>query len=73
MNIDPAYAPATEAELAEEKRLARERAAAEDVGESHEAYHATSPAMVWLAWIAVGIPLAWGVYRTLLSAGKFFN
>ena len=48
-------------------------AAAEDVGESHEAYHATSPAMVWLAWIAVGIPLAWGVYRTLLSAGKFFN
>lgn len=63
----------TDAELAEEKRLARERAAAEDVGESHEAYHATSPAMVWLAWIAVGIPLAWGVYRTLLSAGKFFN
>ncbi|MBL8387358.1 MAG: OFA family MFS transporter [Hydrogenophaga sp.] len=63
----------TEAELAEEKRLARERAAAEDVGESHEAFHATSPALVWLAWIAVGIPLAWGVYRTLLSAAKFFH
>ncbi|WP_431310096.1 MFS transporter small subunit [Limnobacter litoralis] len=22
--------------------------------------------------MAVGLPLAWGVYRTLLSAGKFF-
>jgi hypothetical protein len=33
----------------------------------------SSPALVAAAWAAVGIPLAWGVYRTLLSAAKFFN
>lgn len=63
----------SEAELAQETRLARERAAANEVGESHEAYHASSLALVWLAWAAIGIPLAWGVYRTLLSAAKFFH
>ena len=29
--------------------------------------------MVALAWLAVGLPLAWGVYKTLLNVGKFFN
>jgi hypothetical protein len=33
---------------------------------------AVSPVLVWLAWAAVGIPLAWGVYRTLQSVAKFF-
>jgi hypothetical protein len=33
----------------------------------------TASSTVVLAWLAVGIPLAWGVYRTLISAGKFFN
>jgi hypothetical protein len=33
---------------------------------------AVSPIVVALAWAAVGIPLAWGVYRTLLSVAKFF-
>jgi hypothetical protein len=28
--------------------------------------------VVVLAWVAVGLPLAWGVYRTLLSVAKFF-
>jgi hypothetical protein len=30
---------------------------------------------VWvvLAWTAVGLPLAWGVYRTVLSVLKFIN
>jgi hypothetical protein len=31
-----------------------------------------SPLVVALAWAAVGIPLGWGVYRTLLSVAKFF-
>jgi hypothetical protein len=31
-----------------------------------------SPALVAMAWAAVGIPLAWGVYRTLQSVAKFF-
>ncbi len=30
------------------------------------------PALV-LAWLAVGLPLAWGVYRTLLGVAKFFG
>ncbi len=60
-------------ELAHEKQLAHDRAAASSVGASHEAYHASSMATVYLAWAAVCIPLAWGVYRTLLSAGKFFH
>jgi hypothetical protein len=63
----------TEAELAEEKRLAHDRAKAAEVGKSHQSFHATSSLTVALAWAAVGIPLAWGVYRTLLSAAKFFN
>jgi hypothetical protein len=28
---------------------------------------------VALAWAAVGIPLAWGVYMTLVSAAKLFS
>jgi MFS family permease len=63
----------TDAELAEEKRLAHERAAASvmvrGAGGGHDA---VSPVVVALAWAAVGIPLAWGVYRTLLSVAKFF-
>ena len=34
---------------------------------------ATSPALLLLAWAAVGVPLAWGIYRTLLTVGKFFS
>jgi hypothetical protein len=32
----------------------------------------TSWVLVAIAWTLVGIPLAWGVYRTLLSAIKLF-
>jgi MFS family permease len=63
----------SEAELAEEKRLAHERAAAAEVGIGTTTFHATSPVLVALAWLAVGVPLAWGVYKTLVSAGKFFH
>ncbi len=63
----------TEAELAEEKRLAHERAAAAEVGAARGSSGATSPVIVALAWLAVGAPLAWGVYKTLISAGKFFH
>ncbi len=30
-------------------------------------------ALVAVAWILVGIPLAWGVYRTLLGAMALFR
>ena len=63
----------TPEELAEEKRLAHERAAAAEVGQGTMTFHGTSNALVYAAWAAVGIPLAWGVYRTALSVAKFFN
>lgn len=65
----------TDAELAEEKRLAHEKAVAAEAGMSASAARndATPAAKVWLAWLAVGVPLAWGVYKTLQSAAKFFN
>jgi hypothetical protein len=64
----------TDAELAEEKRLAHERAAAAEVGPGGAVSDGTvNPAIVVLAWLAVGIPLAWGVYKTLISAAKFFH
>ena len=63
----------TDAELAEEKRLAHERAAAAEVGSAQMDTTKTSPVTVALAWAAVGIPLAWGVYKTFQSAAKFFH
>jgi MFS family permease len=66
----------SEAELTEERRLAHERASASQVTATGGEPTATgnSPVLfVWLAWAAVGIPLAWGVYRTLQAVGKFFT
>jgi MFS family permease len=63
----------TDSELAEEKRLAHERSSASEVSAAAGATGATNPAIVYLAWLAVGLPLAWGVYRTLQSAGKFLG
>ena len=60
-------------ELAHEKKLAHERAAAAEVGAGSGASSATPTVVVALAWLAVGLPLAWGVYKTLLSVGKFFH
>jgi len=63
----------TDEELAVEKRLAHEKAAASVVVRGADGGADTiSPAVVALAWAAVGIPLAWGVYRTLQSVAKFF-
>lgn len=62
----------TDAELAQEKRLAHERAQAAELSLSHGRSDATPALVVALAWAAVGIPLAWGVYRTLQSVAKFF-
>ena len=64
----------SDAELAEEKRLAHDRAIAAEVGTGRGgSARVTSPATVALAWLAVGTPLAWGVYKTLINAAKFFN
>jgi MFS family permease len=63
----------SDAELAVEKKLAHEKAAASEVGSGPGAGKATPVALVVLAWLAVGLPLAWGIYKTLLSVAKFFN
>jgi MFS family permease len=63
----------TEAELAEEKRLAHEKAAGSELGAGSNGSGKTPTIFVALAWTAVGIPLAWGVYRTLIVVGKFIG
>ncbi len=62
-------------ELAHEKHLAHDRAVANEVGSGPglAGGGSTPAAVVALAWIAVGIPLAWGIWRTLESATKFFH
>jgi MFS family permease len=63
----------TDAELAEEKRLAHERASASEMAANSSTRTPTPIGVVWLAWAAVGLPLAWGVYQTLIAVAKFFN
>jgi MFS family permease len=62
----------TDAELAEEKRLAHEKALDSVVKGAGGNEH-TSSFTVFLAWAAVGVPLVWGIYKTLLSALKLFG
>ena len=64
----------TDSELSAEKKLAHEKAVSSELHRSAGGgADAVSPVFVALAWAAVGLPLAWGVYRTLLSVMKFFN
>jgi MFS family permease len=60
-------------ELARERQLAHERATADDVGPGTLGLHRTHPLLVVLAWAAVGVPLAWGIYRTALSVARMFH
>lgn len=62
----------TPEELAEEKRLAHDRAVANEVGSGSGVAEKTPTFVVVIAWAVVGIPLVWGVYRTLQSVSKFF-
>ncbi len=59
-------------ELAEEKRLAHDRAVANEAGAGSGFSSKTPTYVVVIAWLFVGIPLAWGVWRTLQSVSKFF-
>lgn len=63
----------SDAELAHEKKLAHDKAVAAEVGTGGNSQERTSTVVVVLAWLAVGLPLAWGIYKTLLSASKFFQ
>ena len=63
----------TDAELAEEKRLAHEKIADAETGQGAENGKPTSLLVVCIAWTVVVIPLAWGIYKTLMNASKFFG
>ncbi|WP_424194587.1 OFA family MFS transporter [Ampullimonas aquatilis] len=65
----------TEAELAEEKRLAHDKAAASEARMSgvNTSSGSSSLVTVLLAWAAVGIPLAWGVSITIQKAAILFK
>jgi len=64
----------TPEELEVEKRLAREKVKSSEVHSdgTHDHDKPSNPLFVVLAWAAVGIPLAWGVYRTSITVAKFF-
>jgi MFS family permease len=59
----------TDSELAEEKRLAHEKAM-NTVIHGKAGHEHTSIMTLILAWGFVGLPLIWGVYKTFLSALK---
>ncbi len=63
----------TDAEPAEEKRLAHEKIVDVNNGQSAENGKPTSLLIVCIAWTVVVIPLAWGIYKTLMNASKFFG
>ena len=64
----------TDDELAAERKLAHEKARADAAGTAATGVTArSSPALLVLFWLFVGIPLAWGVYVTLQKAFILFR
>lgn len=62
----------TEAELGEERRLSHEKTADTNAINEDVQEMPTHPLTVLCAWLAVLIPLSWGIYKTLLSVKTFF-
>lgn len=65
----------TDEELARERKLAHERTVQAQAGmdAGHAKNDHTSPVTVALAWMAVGLPLAWGMWVTLEKAMAFLK
>jgi MFS family permease len=61
----------SELELAAERAMAHETSPSADG--AHASYAGQNRAMVAVAWVAVGIPLAWGVWSTLVKAFALFR
>lgn len=61
-------------ELEQEKHIAEDKIHAEEVSaeETDDMVNSTPMILVIIAWLVVGIPLAWGVYKTLMNVSKFF-
>lgn len=71
--VDPKYFM-SEQELAEEKRVAHPASPVCELSAGAPAIQACgSRALVVLAWVAVGLPLGWGIYRTMLSVVALFH
>jgi hypothetical protein len=62
----------SDAELADEKRLAHEKSATE-AGVSVTGSAGGLSGFSLVAWAAVGVPLAWGVWQTAQKALKLFG
>jgi hypothetical protein len=63
----------TDAELEAERKLAHEQAMSPDLTGRFASGHASAKSLVIIAWLAVGIPLAWGVAITLEKAWVLFR
>ncbi len=67
----------TDAELAAERKLAHDKAMAAEAstagGNAAKAVAPSSPLLVLAFWVLVGIPLAWGVSKTLQKAWVLFH
>ena len=63
----------TEAQLEAERKLAHEQAMSPDLTGRFAGGHATPKSLVIIAWLAVGLPLAWGVAITLQKAWVLFR
>jgi hypothetical protein len=59
-------------ELAEEKHHARDVKHQEEMGKTDDMVKSTPIIFVLTAWCVVGLPLAWGIYKTLGNVSKFF-
>ena len=63
----------SDAELAEEKKLAHEKTLAQTSGQASDQAKESNPAIPVLAWMAVGIPLAYGIWVTLQKSAVLFK
>jgi len=63
----------TEEQLAAERKRAHDVAAANAVAAAPANSAAPSAAMVYIAWIGVGIPILWGVWITLQKVMVLFK
>mgnify|MGYP000034089173 CR=1 FL=1 len=59
-------------ELAREKQLAHEKSLKSEGQGDIQAGH-SGPLLTWLAWLAVGIPLAYGIWVTLQKSAVLFK
>ncbi len=61
-------------EFAHEKHLAADKIHDEEISadQTDDMVTSTPLILVCTAWLVVGIPLAWGIYKTLMNVSKFF-